>query len=282
MAVRTPAQIQTQYEALFAAMQADGSITAARFRSFWTDVQDTIFAASVMRSIVLGNGVIMTIHLADDAVTNDKLAQGAADRNALPDDVVNTAKLDDLAVTTAKMANAAVTGPKLAADQRVAAWARANAPTGRAPRLQTYGDVFVGARISGQVITFTQADGSVVTVTIPAGSGGGTTPPPASHTRYWGRSADTTFAAADFTGADGVSSTDDRFTLPTWTGNEYFAFAVPDDTGDINSLIIDGIEQFGGLQRVSGTLTIQGTAYKVWRSNNAVNLSGKTVTIGQA
>ena len=212
MAVRTPAQIQTQYEALFAEMQADGAITAARFRSFWVDVQDTIFAAGVMRPIVLGNGVIITAMLADDAVTNAKLAAGAADRNALPDDVINTAKLDDDAVTNPKLANNAVTDAKQHPDTRTATWAKANNAAGRMPQARTFGDAFINAVLQGQVITFTQADGTTVTITLPAAG----TPAEPTHTRYafWMPAGDTTPTIADITG--GQSYTDRDVVIPAF------------------------------------------------------------------
>lgn len=138
-------------------------------------------------------------------------------------------------------------------------------------------DVMGAALTEGTGITIA-VDDAADTITISA-SGGST---PASHTRYFARSADTTFTAAEFTGATGQSETDDTFNLPTWSGNQYIAFAVPDTTGDITQIEIEGQRQFGGFQRITGTTTINGTAYKIWRSNNAINISGDTVVLTQA
>ena len=161
-----------------------------------------------------------------------------------------------------------------------ASFALASSPTGRIPEANAASESVIGGSVTGQVITLTRRDGlNPITITIPTASA----PAPATHTRYWARSADTTFAASEFLSATtGQSFTTDRITQPSWTGNEYIAIAVPDTTGDITRIEIDGRDQTGAFQRISGTLTISGTAYKVWRSNNRVNGSGDTIIITQA
>ena len=114
-----------------------------------------------------------------------------------------------------------------------------------------------------------------------APSGG--TPPPATHTRFAGASADTTFIASEFT-TPGVTT--DTLTLPTFTANRYVAFAVPDSTGDITGIhpVGNTLNQIGGFQRVPGTLVISGETCKVWRSNSAFfpRTSGTQWVITQA
>ena len=111
--------------------------------------------------------------------------------------------------------------------------------------------------------------------------------------RYLGISAGTTITdAALTTGATSTNDTDDTFALPTWgnTDNRYIWVAVPDETQDVTAL-----EQLNAqgrpirladipIQRIAGTRTLNGTAYKVWRSTDpwpGSSLSGHSVTIAQ-
>ena len=137
-------------------------------------------------------------------------------------------------------------------------------------------DVVSNLLVEGTGITLTyDDDAGTLTITATGGSNIG------SHTRYWGRSADTDFVATEFTGGTGASATGDTITIPTYTGNSYMAFAVPDDTGDITGITLDGIQQIGAFDRVAGTMQINSTAYKVWRSINQVNYSGATAILTQ-
>ena len=117
------------------------------------------------------------------------------------------------------------------------------------------------------------------------------TPDPNAHsqTRYLGISTTTTITDADLTtGATSTSDTDDTFAAPTWaSGYRYIFAAVPDDTGDITGLQQEGGGQLGlitNLTRIAGTRTLNGTAYKVWRTTDQwpQGLSGDTLTINQA
>lgn len=292
MAVRTKAQLEAAFAALYADGQADDSITAARIRAFWVD-----FAESLL--------------------DNPAILQGALDANIvtsmLRDSAVERTKIGDDAVTSAKIEDGAVTGPKIAAAAAarivdileglasgkldIVSGTQGNIPLARIPTTVARASQLANYRTEAQINTLIgQALANAVTgntetnivVTYSNGklnfvaSGGGTPPPPASHTRYWARSADTTFTAGEFTSATtGRSFTTDRITQPTWTGNEYIALAVPNDTGDITRIEIDNQNQTGAFQRVTGTITISGVAYKVWRSNNAVNGSGDVIVVTQ-
>ena len=129
-------------------------------------------------------------------------------------------------------------------------------------------------------ITVTYANGKY-SFRVTAQGGGGSVP---THTRYVAAKATTSFVEADFTG--GTSSTTDTITLPTFTANRYIAIAVPDDTGDITSIVQQGgsRNQIGAFTRVAGTIQIGGVAYKVWRSNSRFLpvTSGVNYTIAQA
>ena len=102
-----------------------------------------------------------------------------------------------------------------------------------------------------------------------------------SHTRLCGVSTDGTITAAELT----VSATDSELTLPTFSQNRYVAFAVPNTEGDITGITQKGtaLNQVGGFTRQSGTVTVSGTAYKVWVSNGVwfPALSGTTWIVAQ-
>lgn len=110
-----------------------------------------------------------------------------------------------------------------------------------------------------------------------------------SSTRYLAVDEDTTITDAQLTtGATSTNDTDDTFNLPTWaSGRRYLFAAVPDDTGDVT-----GLQQAGGgslglitaIERIAGTRTINGAAYKVWRTSDSwpQGLSGDQITINQA
>ena len=165
-----------------------------------------------------------------------------------------------------------------------ATWARETSPSGTIPAARIsksvikdiVGEMVTGNTETGITVTYQPSDDTLDFVVT------GGQPAPATHTRYFGRSANTSFSAPEFTSSQGSSSTTDVLTLPTWTGNDYIAFAVPNTTGDITGINIDGLNQIGGFQRVSGTLSINSVAYKVWRSNREVNLSGAMITLTQA
>lgn len=102
-----------------------------------------------------------------------------------------------------------------------------------------------------------------------------------THTRYIAASADTTFVAADFTG--GVSTTTDQASLPSFTANRYIGLAIPADEDDLTFFRnVGGINQIQAFTKQAGTLTINGVAYKWWRSNRAFlpAASGRAVEFG--
>ena len=232
-----------------------GTITPARHRAALEDVADTFFNAGVMRGLVL----------ADDIITSAMLAAGAADRNALADEVVNTAKLDDNAVTAAKIRDSNVTLQKLATNARVAAWATRTGASGRMPVAQAPGDVVtaVAALNASNIVIFTQADGTTISLDLSSLAGGGSTPV-APATRYWGWSTDAAFAASEFTS----TGTTGAITIPLQSAQGYLAFAIPDDAADLTDIHQGtGRNQIGAFRKQSGTITLGGAAHKWWRSN---------------
>ena len=252
-----------------------GQISPADARSVLTDIRDTFYDASTMQTVVL----------ADDVITTAMLAASAVESGNLGDDAVTTAKIADGAVTGVKIPFTAGNRlveilERLAEGDRLSYDSLDDTPT---PVTDDTIRTVVGAMVSdntetGITVTYDSDSGKINFVVT-----GGGTPAPASHTRYWARSSDTAFTAAEFlSSTTGQSETDDTFVLPTWSGNEYMGFAVPDTTGDITGINLDGIQQFGAFQRIAGTLTISGTAYKVWRSNNQINFSGATAILTQA
>ena len=86
--------------------------------------------------------------------------------------------------------------------------------------------------------------------------------------RYAGISADNQIASAELT----VSSAVSEITVPTFTSNQYLAFAVPDDQPDIDSLEVagSGLNQIAAFERQPGTVDLNGVAVKVWRSVTVV------------
>ena len=127
-------------------------------------------------------------------------------------------------------------------------------------------DAVVGVSISDRVLTFTQEDSSVITITLPEDQ---TSPPAQTHNRYFAYSTDNTFTTAEFTSSTtGSTSTTEELALPSSIASSpYIAFAVPNDTGDITSITpAGGFNELPEFERVAGTITISGAAYKVWRS----------------
>ena len=107
-------------------------------------------------------------------------------------------------------------------------------------------------------------------------------PGPTTYTRHIAISTDTTFDEAEFLA--GSESATNHLVVPTWSGGRrYIAIAVPDTTGDINSISVGGIGISMAFTRVPGTLDINGLAYKLWRTINdqADNASGQIYTVGQ-
>ena len=133
-------------------------------------------------------------------------------------------------------------------------------------------DSFVNASISGQVITFTQQDGSTIEITLPGGSGGTT---PRTHTIYafWSTST-TTPVAASWTGAALASSATDEITLGTTAVNAYLYIAIPTD---VNSGALTTVRQADGSLNQRGAfsdgnpatlmLGTTPTAHTIYRSN---------------
>ena len=277
-----------------------------------------MLAASAVESGNIGDDAVVTAKIADDAVTGVKLARNT-------DMAARLIAILGLPAAGSRLNANAIDGLQIPAAWALNAGASGRAPKAQLPSDTVYdadiaslfddaGVTESGANIGR--IQFINKDGTTANLDLAAmirnlvegflaggtdigvsrsantltiaytGTGsGGSTPPPASHTRYFGRSADTTFTATEFTGANGQSETDDTFAaLPTWSGNDYLAFAVPDSTGDITGIVLGSsdLNQIGAFQRVSGTLQINSVAYKVWRSNNELNFSGERAILTQA
>ena len=67
----------------------------------------------------------------------------------------------------------------------------------------------------------------------------------------------------------GNRSTTQFIALVPFTTPHYHQFGVPDNSPDITDIIIPatGASQFAFVQRVPGTVTVEGVAYKWWRGN---------------
>ena len=92
MAVRTKAQLEAAYAALYADGQADDSITPARIRAFWLDVFESLL---------------------DDSTILQAALVGAVSTTMLEDSAVESTKIGNDAVIAAKIADDAITGPKI-------------------------------------------------------------------------------------------------------------------------------------------------------------------------
>ena len=57
-------------------------------------------------------------------------------------------------------------------------------------------------------------------------------------------------------------------TYPTIVNNSYVYFAQPQADNDINMWIVSNANQFGTIQKLADTPTINGVVYEVWRTNN--------------
>lgn len=98
-------------------------------------------------------------------------------------------------------------------------------------------------------------------------------PSEGTHTRYAALKATNGFVAADFTASGtSASSTTSTIAVPAYTDNRYLAFAVPDDQPDLTDIREEGsaFNSFSFFERVAGTITIGGSAHKVWRSTNVL------------
>ena len=119
-------------------------------------------------------------------------------------------------------------------DGRIATYARAT-PTGRIAQEQTFGNNFIGAGISGQVITFTQADGTTVPITLP---GGGSTP--ARSSVLYAAITTTVRAptAADFTtpATGNRAASGNQIRMDGWQGNRQLHIAIPTSEADPTSI----------------------------------------------
>ena len=95
---------------------------------------------------------------------------------------------------------------------------------------------------------------------------GGIAPP--TFTRYIAISTDDTFDGAEFLA--GHASNNNSLVVPHWSGGRrYIALAVPEDRGDINVITTGGINVSMAFMRIPGTIDINGTAYKAWRTLNS-------------
>ena len=109
MAVRTKAQLEAAFAALFAAGQADESITPARFLALWTDLFDSLLDDPAILQVALAANIVTSM-LRNGAVTAEKMddavvpagwalstgASGRAPKAQMPSDTVYDADLDTL------------------------------------------------------------------------------------------------------------------------------------------------------------------------------------------
>ena len=104
------------------------------------------------------------------------------------------------------------------------------------------------------------------------------TPDAATHTRYFGWSADRTIEAADFTAATTSTSTSDTGAWPATASAAYPWFAEPESVGYPTGLYrgANPINQIVFFDRQTGTVTVSGAAYVVGVSQNRLTASTDT------
>ena len=143
-------------------------------------------------------------------------------------------------------------------------------------------DTAVGTALAAAVtdnietgITVTYENGKLNFV-VPSGGG-----QPTHTSQYLAVKATQAFVAADFTGANGVPfpTGSHTVTAPVIAGNNYFALArlATDPDPTFLDLDMSGLNQIGGVTEQSATVTINGSAYDVWVSNRAIDVSGALV-----
>lgn len=145
-----------------------------------------------------------------------------------------------------------------------------------------------GSELSTSVTTLNfvgggvEATGSGTDITITVS--GTPTPPQADHTNYIDVTADSNASSVDLVG--GVSSDDlnPTVTLETFTGNRYIQILQSQAHSAFNSIIIGGINQFGGFTVNENARTIGGQAYRQFVTTNLITdaLSGQQMILGGA
>ena len=93
---------------------------------------------------------------------------------------------------------------------------------------------------------------------------------PATYTRYVAVADSQTFSDSEFT--NGASSTTDSLRVPTFNGEKYLAFAIPSNVSDLENISQENtsINQIGGFTKSAATVTISGTNFNYWYSNEKV------------
>lgn len=279
MAVRTKAQLEAAFAAIYADGQADDAITPARIRAFWVD-----FAESLL--------------------DNPAILQGTLDANVvtsmLRNSAVESGKIGDDAVVEAKIADGAITGPKIAAtaaaqirsilqglaagqrlgfaylDGRISA-AQAPADTVFSAALAPYRteaqiNALVAAALTAAVTGNTETG---ITVTYAGGKlnfvvSGSSTTPTQPATFYYGLSTDNAFTAGEYTAVPSQTNPAEGFVVPAPAANSFIAFAVPDTHSDLAYISRNhatGDNQLSTFDRIAGTITLGGVAHKAWRSD---------------
>ena len=110
---------------------------------------------------------------------------------------------------------------------------------------------------------------------------------PTSNTLYYDTqvsSDPSTFDAANAESTPATSGTQ-TITIPTYTGSEHFVIAQLNSDPAITSIIIGGVEQFGGFTPTTDAFVFNSGTYNAWVSNQALLgsvMSGVSVTIGRS
>ena len=266
MAVRTKAQLEAAFAAIYADGQDDDSITPARIRAFWVD-----FAESLLDNPAILQGAL------DANVVTSMLRNSAVESGKIGDDAVTSAKISDGAVTGVKIADAAAARLRelltsLAAGQRlnfnrldgritaaqapanavytdaianfvtaaqatnlVATWARESSPAGRVPSAQAAADSIVLIELNGNVLTIRPRTGTATTLTLP--SGGST---PARTAALYSAITDTLRrpTAADFTtdATGNRAASGNIIQMEGWQGNRQLHIAIPTSENAISAI----------------------------------------------
>ena len=108
-----------------------------------------------------------------------------------------------------------------------------------------------------------------------SGTGGASTH--ATHYHIAGVSQDSTFIASELT----VTSQNANIVLPAYSGDQYVAVGVEDSSDNIVDIEIGGFSVFSAFERVPGTILVSGRSYKLWRTDQAGDLSAETLRVVQ-
>lgn len=144
-------------------------------------------------------------------------------------------------------------------------------------------DVTAAQFVAGTNVNI-DVDDDANTITISAVGGGGGTPPQAQHTNYIAVTTDNLAASVDTNTAVSSDDLNPTVTLPTFTGNRYVQILQSMAHTRFTSILLGGINQFGGFTVTDNARLISGQQYRQYVTTSLITdaLSGQELTMGGA